>query len=135
VDRVLATAAHLIQAPDRFNHPKILTNGGVAVWREKITFTTGHRLEVMDCYSRLQRGMETRNFKYQFMDSDAGLLFRFDTHGKSLPLCEPCHLHVAAGQIFEGDPRLGQLSLVAMDFLRAFHLAHTYLDGGSFPWE
>lgn len=135
VEKVLNSADSVIKAPEKFNRPTIQSNGEVAVWREKIEFTTGHRLEVLDCYSRRQNGTETRNFSYHFMDSQGRLLFRLDTHGTGAPIGRPCHLHVGEEIIQEGDPRLGTFSLVRVDFPQAFRLANGHINGKKFPWE
>lgn len=75
---------------------------------------------------------------YQLLDGDRKdkVIFRFCTHGVSIPGDEPAHIHDINGdRIEETDGRLGGQSLVAADFLLFFKYVCSYLDGGKLPWQ
>lgn len=140
VGRVLDTSRASYQIDD--DGPKVQRTlegeWSLIVWKANILFYSGHRLEILECYSRKLGGKVLKCLKYQFMDGQKRLIFRVDTHGTTVPLEESCHIHVGGTdeEITEScDPRLGSLRLEKINFLDVFRLVHCHLKDRKLPWE
>jgi hypothetical protein len=139
VEKTLATCADVTLVGNRLRiFPE---NGGWDLWRAimwdvSIKWPTGEELAVQDFYQSRKKEI-FRQYSFHFMNQSKECIFRFDTHGESIPLGKPCHMHLGASEeIYEhGDPRLTGFRLVEIDFLQAHGLVYRYLNGKKMPWN
>jgi hypothetical protein len=146
INRVLSSCKYIV-ADQQITQPITDTSQlprGVFWWKtvKPITLHSRERIAVKD--NRLYRVVKPSAI-LQVYDADYALLdgeqqdkviFRFCTHGKSLPAAEPAHVHDSANvRIEEGDGRLNGQSLVGADFLLFFKYVCSYLDGNKLPWQ
>jgi hypothetical protein len=138
VDTVLWSARRSITVDtDGFNFEGSADDWKVITWKAKITFNSGHKMEILEHYKKDDEGRTIFGFNYHFMDSEGNCIFRFDTHGYEFPLGEPCHIHLGPNEKIaeNGDGLLCGFGLENIDFLDAFRLANRVIKGRPLPWE
>ena|SRR5271157_2530664 len=111
----------------------------VILWRGKIEWLKRDEvLQIVDGWSRKRRAQVMHDFSYHFMRTDGECIFRIDSHGEEIPYEGPCHVHIGPHEdqiIEDGDPRLREYSLRAVDFEEVFKLVHKHLKGRKLPWD
>lgn len=110
----------------------------VIQWRQDIRFdATGHILEIYETYSRDRNGKPLRRRNYRLVCPERRQIFLFDTHGRESSFDEPCHVHIAGGEVLEnGHGRLCGYDLADVDFPRVLSLAYGYIfKYEKLPWE
>lgn len=108
-------------------------------WRFETIFECGHKLIASEFHMRDSKDIHCRHLSYRLMKSTGELVFQLDSHGQSIPISDPIHLHINPNddddRIEDGDWRLDSYSLLDFDFERMWTLVQNYLKDGRVPWR